>query len=196
MALFRIRNPFRYARDQLQMLRNILPWNKNDWDRSGRFRQLRTAIRKHLFNEQNGKCCYCGLNLQTTSGIRIDHVAPKSKYARFVYEARNLVAACQYCNEELKKEYDSVSGRASRAYENCTFKIVHPILDNPRSHIEIFGDYSVRGKTNKGRESIRLFELTAERRLRNRRAELLEDRIDFLPPRLKKIINKARKYRP
>ena len=53
---------------------------------------------KRLFKQQiierdNGQCRYCGC----TKNLTLDHIRPKSKGGQ--YEASNLVAACQACNQ-------------------------------------------------------------------------------------------------
>jgi len=55
---------------------------------------IRKDIRKHFFNKQNGKCFYCGQNLDEY--FHLDHKLPKSRGGKFIKE--NLVASCDFCN--------------------------------------------------------------------------------------------------
>lgn len=61
----------------------------------------RTAMRLRLSEQQNHRCCYCGLRM-TAPGERcprevtIDHVVPKCEGGTADWE--NVVAACWLCN--------------------------------------------------------------------------------------------------
>lgn len=48
-----------------------------------------------IYNRQNGKCAYCGVEL-TTSNLEIDHKIPKSRNGSL--ELSNLCACCTDCN--------------------------------------------------------------------------------------------------
>ncbi len=115
-----------------------------------------------------------------------------TKRPPLTYERYNLVAACQLCNEEIKKENNTVTRRL-RTYKKLKFRIVHPILDVPKNHIKIGKGFTVKGLTKKGKESIKFFELTGTRRMRARRGELVQDRIDNLPPATKAMVERALK---
>ncbi len=103
-------------------------WNKNK-------RRLKDAIRKELKNNQNGECVYCGCRVYETGDI--EHIANKSRYPQFLFTPKNLAFACRMCNEDIKGAGDIINALSDQ-YENCTFVIVHPYLDD----VDIYFDRS------------------------------------------------------
>lgn len=195
MALIRVNPPVQFSVDHDTHLRGLVPWRSKFWERKGKIRAIKDHVRRHLLTVQDEKCCYCGLRLNLTSGSRIDHVAPKGLYAQFTFEPSNLVLSCQFCNEELKKQYDPIITPVGHGYQNCSFRIVHPVLDDPERHI-LKRFFSVKGITQKGIESIKLFDLTAERRIRARHVESLSDRADAISHPLQQLFRRIRDYTP
>lgn len=98
--------------------------------------RLKSYIRKSLIASHGLYCSYCGLKLKETSGDEIDHIASKSDYPEFTFEAQNLVLACTLCNGPTKKHTHNSVKTLSIQYHNCTFNIVHPYFDDPISHYE------------------------------------------------------------
>ena len=56
--------------------------------------EFRKVLRNHFFKKQQGKCYYCGRELEKY--FHLDHKIPKSRGGKFIKE--NLVASCDFCN--------------------------------------------------------------------------------------------------
>jgi uncharacterized protein (TIGR02646 family) len=175
----------------------------NNWDSQRNcIADLKEVLNIHFDTHQNECCCYCGLLYDRTGRGEIEHIAPKGIYPQFSFHRHNLIKSCQLCNSSsMKHTYDSVSV-VDVVYENCIFKIVHPYLDDHREHYRwkygiINVVISVHNNSPKAQESIRLFELSSEKRTRARARERnqrrLEDLYD-LPDRMKKMIYKAIRF--
>ncbi|MGI2167448.1 HNH endonuclease [Shewanella oncorhynchi] len=125
-----------------------LDWGQDD------LQAIRSYIRSHYRNEQKGRCSYCRgvLSLRSAANCHVEHITPKSKYLKFIFEAKNLCVACADCNE-IKREQETlgtepdplVDGDIRVQYPRSSnaFKIVHPHFDNYNDHIKIFNGYYV-----------------------------------------------------
>ncbi|NDV92875.1 hypothetical protein GTH32_17040 [Alteromonas sp. 345S023] len=119
---------------------------------------IRSRIRRFYRNEQYGVCAYCkeNVSLRSANNAHVEHIAPKSLYARFMFEPKNLCVICADCNE-IKRNQEVINGvtdtfasnvirypRSSRA-----FKIVHPLFDDYDEHIlkkgRVYIDKSAKG---------------------------------------------------
>ena len=147
--------------------------------------KFKSGITEQLLRNQSRRCAYCGSRLRGEHPHR-DHIAPKESHPEFTFLPSNLVLACYYCNTECKGAYDSVDGKAA-AYSKCTFRIVHPYLDEPSEHIEFVGGEKeilirVTNDSAKGRETIRLFKLTSPEISKQRAKDALFDEdLEHLP---------------
>ena len=62
---------------------------------------LTLALRRHLAQLQDNRCCYCRRWLVNTAYARpIEHVLPRKGFARYSLNYRNLALACKDCNSE------------------------------------------------------------------------------------------------
>lgn len=55
------------------------------------------SIREKVFKKTNGKCVYCGCELNFYN-FHIDHMKPKSKMTKNKNDIKNLVPSCVDCN--------------------------------------------------------------------------------------------------
>jgi len=163
--------------------------------------ELKIAMNSHFDIHQREKCCYCGLYYDRTGRGEVEHIAPKGidYYPQFTYTPNNLAKACQLCNSSsMKHTYDSILV-LDPVYENCQFRFVHPYLDNHNDHYQWnYGVLNVLITVNnnspKGIESIRLFELSSEKRTRARAIQRNQERLENLynlPNNVKKRIKDA-----
>ncbi|MGI2880656.1 HNH endonuclease [Vibrio furnissii] len=125
---------------------------------------VRAYVRNHYRKQQQGLCAYCRnpVSTQSASNCHVEHIAPKSRYTKFMFEPKNLCVACADCNE-IKKEQETlgeepdpiVKGNSRIHYPRSTnsFYIVHPHFDNYDDHIEIFNGHYV-DKSDKGHFTI------------------------------------------
>ncbi|QXR09429.1 hypothetical protein EVX74_018295 (plasmid) [Acinetobacter lwoffii] len=139
-----------------------------DWSDES-LEETRKLIREFYRNEQNGKCAYCrqGVSLQSASNAHVEHILPKSKHLKFIFEPKNLCVICADCNEikrekealgspdeVLKKKEISLYPRSSKA-----FIIVHPHFDNYHEHIRILVGGEYVDRTPKGNVTIGICKL-------------------------------------
>tara|TARA_Y100000588_G_scaffold264206_1_gene278957 strand:- start:1209 stop:1874 length:666 start_codon:yes stop_codon:yes gene_type:complete len=103
-------------------------------------------IKKELDEIQEGYCYYCGFKFTFRVGergvrnIHREHIAPKSLYKAFTFTSKNLVLACNICNgDDYKGDLDTISNLDSD-YNNCTFNIIHPYLDNKSDYLTLEDD--------------------------------------------------------
>ncbi len=153
-------------------LNGMMPFSRTSWERrAAAVEQIKASIESQLREFQNGKCCYCGLKYDETGRGEIEHIAARkttaTRYPEFSFHPSNLAMSCQLCNSSsMKHTYDSIDNH-NADYFQCTFRIVHPYLDNPVTHYAWSHGHLqvvITGITDKGRESIRLFELAGEHR--------------------------------
>lgn len=119
---------------------------------------LKIKIKSKLKEIQGGYCIYCGFSFKHRCGergdkaIERDHVAPKSEYKKFTFEAKNIVLACDICNSsDYKGKLDTIE-TYNDDYSNCTFNIVHPYIDTWSEHLVVNDDgtVSTRNESRKG----------------------------------------------
>lgn len=160
-------------------------FSRDNWESgTNAIAEIKESIGSQLRSFQNGICCYCGLKYDETGRGEIEHIAPKKgrsgEYPEFSFFNQNLAMACQLCNSStMKGEYNSIDVYNSN-YSDCTFKIVHPYLDDHTLHYSWnFGVLRIviTGISNKGRESIRLFKLAEEHRTTARAKQRNFDRL-------------------
>jgi uncharacterized protein (TIGR02646 family) len=191
MALRRVPGAYTPTTQEVQDLASLLPHTKEHWGSARTFiTVLKANIRDYLRHIQDERCCYCGGALNETSPDEIDHVAPKSLHGIFVFEPLNLVLACHYCNGFHKKsDTDTIQAPRLNPYTANRFTVVHPIIDDPADHIRV-SNFHVSARTQKGQNSIDMFQLHDERQVRARRKMSLSDRFDRLPMSLQRLLDK------
>jgi uncharacterized protein (TIGR02646 family) len=195
-------NPFNYSDED----RACIVAANNNWDSQRNcIVELKGRMHTHFDTNQHERCCYCGLLYDRTGRGEIDHIAPKGAnyYPQFSYTSINLAKACQLCNSSsMKHTYDTIDNLAVD-YEQCSFKIVHPYLDDHIQHYR--WNYGIRhvlisvnNNSYKARESIKLFELASEKRTRARAIERNQERLDNLynlPTSVKNRIKAVLKFK-
>jgi len=132
-------------------------YSHHDWS-DLELEELRREIREHYRNTQRLRCAYCLEVVATVSasGAPIEHIAPKSLYPQFAFEAKNLCVICPDCNE-IKRQQETLNEspdplrRKRKRYPSRSdaFKIVHPHFDDYSEHIIKLGRVFV-GKSKKG----------------------------------------------
>ncbi len=101
--------------------------------------KLKKRAKEHYIEEQKTHCCYCNMH-QNSKNHRIwdlEHIAPRAKYAHFMFEPKNLAAACPDCNTH-KGDKEVLVNTRRRTYPTKSedFKIVHPHYDKYTDHIK------------------------------------------------------------
>lgn len=168
---------FSYSVNEKNYLNQISPFIGEYWKNppvsKDTMANLKKSIKKNLKKIQGNVCAYCGLDLEETSEVNIEHIAPKGMrknmktpfYPEFMFTAMNLVLACSYCNGFSKKGTIDTVSIYDFDYYQCDFSIVHPYFDDPNLHYDwaINNDkIIIISKSTKGSKSIEIFKLDAE----------------------------------
>lgn len=133
-----------------ELLDSVKAYNiPGGWDeKNNAVLTFKTTMKEKLYLNQNGKCAYCGLPLDTRNS-EMDHIAPKGgpkrpKHIECTFEPLNLVYACHNCNSpECKGQNDVVVSKHILGYRHWSFKIVHPYLDDPSEYFECNDDGAI-----------------------------------------------------
>lgn len=81
-----------------------------------------SALKKQMYSEQGGVCCYCGMKLEYPFNpqYRVEHVLPKETHRELVGEYKNLLLSCRATKEEVALRADSSKPKAQRkGYIHC-----------------------------------------------------------------------------
>ena len=110
----------------------------------------RKAVRKALWDMQNGRCCYCERYRDTMRESDIEHFRPKTEcsdknpskpaYWWLAYEWDNLFFGCRLCNQEYKKTQFPIRGtRANSPKDDLEAEdkfLINPAEENPEEFID------------------------------------------------------------
>ncbi len=175
---------------EMQRYIDTVPKVKESWDiRCADMGRVKKHIKVKLLDIQDGKCAYCMSKLNPTvkndGDLQLDgdreHIAPKSIHPNFIFEPLNFVLACSTCNRILKNDTDTIQ-LVHTNYEDCEFKIIHPILDNVDEHIGFSKGVIISLSLDKGKWTDNLFKLSNEYYTRQRveayQLSLMSDMID------------------
>ncbi|MDF7812850.1 hypothetical protein [Hymenobacter sp. YC55] len=104
---------------------------------------LETSKRKFKDNyrgSNNEQCCYCrrGTDGEFSMVLDIEHILPKSKFKKLIFDEINLSVSCKRCNMNVKRErtdFVDESTIMSNYTNSNAYEIAHPNLDNYFHHI-------------------------------------------------------------
>lgn len=118
---------------------------------------VREEIKKYYIECQAGLCCYCAKshppdNLRHWDG---EHIMAKALYPEYLYEPRNLAAACPTCNL-WKSDFDVLIRPSPKNYprSSAKFSLIHPHVDEYSDHISLHLGFVYVPKTRKGAKTI------------------------------------------
>lgn len=170
--------------------------------------EFKEEMKTKLFQNQGGKCAYCGLPLNDRNP-EIDHIAPKGGVVRGLHPECtflpiNLVYACHHCNSPSCKGQKNTVNSKNGDYRQWSFKLVHPYLDDPSEFFETshlgaimslpkkeFSRNDPRRK--KAQYTIDMFGLAKESTLIERAKQIHRERN---PEYINEIISEISTYRP
>lgn len=163
-------------------------------------KEFKKLLLVQLRELQHDKCAYCGSELFVTSSPQIEHIAPKGgakrpKYVKFTFLPMNLALACSFCNSPTKKGGRDTIVNEYINYSKCQFSIVHPYFDNPNDHYKWEGAL-ITGKTNKGINTIEMFQLDGEALTTNRQKIIAANGKPKLEEELEALKSEILKYKP
>ena len=114
-------------------------------------------IKSTVKKETYGKCAYCESYVQHVYPGDIEHIKPKSKYPKLIFEWENLTYVCWQCNHSKLDQYD----------EDCP--PINPYIEDPGDFLIAVRAYIHHRRGNeRGRYTKELLKLN--------RPPLLEDR--------------------
>ncbi|ELA9373249.1 hypothetical protein QUO16_004573 [Vibrio parahaemolyticus] len=107
-----------------------------------------------LFQEFEGKCCYCGVKAFSPQMVDIEHFKPKSLYPELANDKANLLIACRECNmfKAAKFPLD----------DNGEPLLLNPLEDDFSKHIKISENGYLEGLTERGKATISTLRLNRE----------------------------------
>lgn len=104
-------------------------------------------LKQALLEMSGYKCAYSEIKLQKEGKImEVEHFFPKATYKSLVLDWNNLLPSSRHCNN-AKLERDPAK-----------HPIINPIDDDPQDHLYLL-DYTMYGRTLKGRNSIIILKL-------------------------------------
>lgn len=129
--------------------------------------KIKEPLKTALINMSKGKCAYCECKLNVESkDITIDHFLPKVENDELVVEWTNLLPSCLRCN------------RQKNANEE---RIINPCQDEPKEHLAIRQNgYRLSGKSDMGKNSIRILGLNDIDRVMVPRMTIVETILEHL----------------
>ena len=147
-------------------------------------------VKDALKEDQHNKCAYCESNLTGSYG-NVEHYRPKTEYKEnniskrpgyywLAYDWNNLFCSCDECNGQARKGNEFPLRHSNT--RNITNKdiskeeplIINPAIEEPQEHI-CFNKYIAVATSDKGEETIRIFDLNGKANNRPNKA-LIEAR--------------------
>lgn len=136
--------PPKLSLNSVNYIFSLKPHSDNQWKLTNKKMKLyKEELLECMLVNQNNRCAYCGLSLRRNL-IDREHFASKAKHKSFTFEPLNLIASCAYCNQRLKGSKDIIVLPAKAKYQDNTFKILHPYLDDIEQYFT-FEDYAGHG---------------------------------------------------
>ncbi len=85
------------------------------------------SLKKQLYQEQRGLCCYCGSRLKLDEVV-IEHLNPKSLFPAMTFDYANLYASCKggQCETPLYLTYETTIKAVAELYDVDTQEVTVP----------------------------------------------------------------------
>lgn len=178
------------------------------WDsiQTNAMKRIKKKIYNQLKHEQKGRCAYCGTPIIREPADR-EHILPKEKYLKLMFNPYNIVLSCINCNRNLKGRYDSLANNARHkqmATAGCmsgryNYESWHPFFHDPDVHFRYSGEFNkiISSSTPQGIKHIEMFRLSKWKAVEERIsfAKLMTDRQNPRLRRLVKTVDAALNFR-
>jgi hypothetical protein len=162
---FIVKKPYQPTEDEKKAIAELKAkgLETGDWGSQKKgIKSFKNNMREHMYLEQNYKCAYCRIYIPAgCCNLDREHIVPKSLHPQWMFEPRNLCFACNKCNE-YKNDEEVLSNPKRKNYPSNKedFLIVNPFLDVYSDNIEIVDDIIYKGKTEKGKFTIKTCNLS------------------------------------
>lgn len=161
MYRYKIKRAARYQPSHLIILRANPIRSKDDWTKDC-FQPIKDFIKAKYYLPQERRCAYCRKKLNADGYFNhIDHIIPKSKHKRWMFEPKNLTISCEVCNP-LKNADDTLIASHSQTRfpkSKTGFTTFNPHFDKWENCFEIEDGMFIKGKIKRGEETINVCKL-------------------------------------
>lgn len=169
--LKRISPPSELTPQEITRLTNkfISDNTKNVWSQ--------TYIKEQLLKMSHNKCAYCECKIiEESKYLEVEHFFPKKHYPNLVVEWSNLLPSCKRCNGKKGEHDPNVA------------PIINPAIDFPNEHL-IFFNYLIRGKDEKGKNTVAVLNLNDMTRMVSIRATIGTQTVETIEGLLERTEN-------
>ena len=174
---FIIQEPYQPTEKEEQAIRELMNKKEgliaDDWNSQNRYiKSFKNNMRDDMYNKQNKLCAYCRIHLPSGCvHFHREHIVYKKDHPQWIFLPENLCVVCPCCNEYKGATEVLVNPKTHRYPKSSRgFKIIHPLYDRYSDHIELIKGILYRGKTEKGKFTIKTCHLS--------RVELAKERVD------------------
>jgi len=166
---------FSFDTEDIRNIKEAILQGGKIWENSI-LNDLKRRIKDYCLVRQKQVCCYCRrpLNGEFRMVIDIEHILPKSKFEKHMFNLINLAASCKRCNMPMKHEDASFfigeKDKIETHFMKENYKIIHPNLDNYYLHlkylVKIVNDsriikYNILNSSEKGAFTYEFFKLNS-----------------------------------
>lgn len=180
------------------------------------------TVKEALIKAQHGKCCYCESNFAHVAFGDVEHYRPKKGYRQkkggklhypgyywLAYEWSNLLASCQLCNQQFKKNLFHLKDEGNRArnhHHDISLEeplLINPAETNPEQHISFREEIayapanSIPGATTIDTLQLNKESLAEYRRKYLHQVRLIHELLDKIKPstaKNRKLLQDARSF--
>ncbi len=134
----------------------------DDLDKTVEGKQLRSQVREHMLAHQKMICCYCCKSIDSSHSHN-EHIKPRSSFPRNSMDYDNLLVSCTSNTCGMAKD---------NHYNSLTF--ISPLMEDCEEHFRFLPDGRVKGKTDRGEDTIDCLKLNEFSLIQSRRRQYEE----------------------
>lgn len=163
----------KFSKEDIANIEEAIRQGGKIWE-SELLQEVKTKIKDFCRVRQGQQCCYCRrpMNGEFKMVIDIEHILPKSKFEKYMFNLTNLAAACKRCNMPLKREdasfFKGNQNDSDTHFVSENYEFIHPNLDDYFLHLEylvkivngkMLIKYNVNNNSSKGAYTYDYFKL-------------------------------------
>lgn len=135
-------------------------WSTKDAADQKLIKKFKAEVKEYYWYQQLRRCCYCSIELSKPQNTYdAEHIIDKGQHPQFMFDTRNLAAACKPCNNTKDQNWVLASADvpADIPANSEDYSILHPHLDEWDDHFVYDGFNRVIPKPDtKGAETLRV----------------------------------------